>query len=215
MRAKIELIFIRVLDLVISLVAILLFAIPMTLIAILILFSYGRPALFSQLRSGKNLKIFNIWKFRTMKNQGYSLEIIIIPYADQITPLGHHLRRLKLDELPQFFNVLTGQMSMVGPRPQIITMVRKYEEQFHAALQIKPGIFSPASIKYSKEARIFMQSADPEYTYEFVVLPDKLNMDVYLADNFSLLLYLRVLFQGIATILGSKNGVVYSLPQKE
>jgi len=156
----------------------LLFLLPvLAALAVLILRDDGSPVLFSQTRVGRNGKPFRIWKFRTMRagNHGY---IITAAGEARITRVGSKLRRLKLDELPQLFNVLKGDMSLVGPRPEVPEYVELETPIWQAVLQARPGVTDLASLLYRDEEKLLSTSGDPNVLYRARVLPAKLTLNL-------------------------------------
>jgi lipopolysaccharide/colanic/teichoic acid biosynthesis glycosyltransferase len=167
----------RLLDITLGLIG-LLGALPlMGVIAALVKLSSPGPVLFRQVRVGRNGKDFVVLKFRTMT---------AVPGAEQgrfepgntrrVTRFGRFLRAAKLDELPQLFNVLAGDMALVGPRPEVRRWVEAYPERWAGVLAVKPGLTDPASVYYRHEERILAASADPERTYHETILPRKLDL---------------------------------------
>jgi lipopolysaccharide/colanic/teichoic acid biosynthesis glycosyltransferase len=133
------------------------------------------PVFFRQERVGRNFRLFRIFKFRTMVANAPSLGGQITAGRDpRVTRVGHFLRKSKLDELAQLINVLLGDMSLVGPRPEVPKYVELFREQYAAVLSVRPGITDPASIKYRDESSLLAASADPEEEYAHRILPDKL-----------------------------------------
>jgi len=152
----------------------LLLALPSLLIAALVIRLTSRgPILFRQARMGRNFKPFEILKLRTMEFAAPGL-----PYtmgADpRITPFGKFLRRSKLDEVPQLWNVLRGDMSLVGPRPVLPELTEEFRAQYARLLTVRPGLTDPASLKYSQEAQLLGTVADPMGFFKSVVTPDKI-----------------------------------------
>ena len=146
------------------------------------------PVLFKQRRMGRYLRPFNILKFRTMVQNASELGPGITVGRDQrITRVGHFLRQTKIDELPQLFNVLRGDMSLVGSRPELEQYVLMYAQDYRTILKARPGITDVASIVYRDESELLAQSADPEETYVHVVLPDKIRMARHYTREASLL----------------------------
>jgi lipopolysaccharide/colanic/teichoic acid biosynthesis glycosyltransferase len=150
-------------------------------LAVLILWNDGPPVLFSQWRVGRRGRQFRIWKFRTMRAGGKG-SLVTAAGDKRVTRIGAILRRFKLDELPQFFNVLKGDMSLVGPRPEIPECVRLEAPIWQAVLQVRPGVTDLATLMYRDEEDQLGASSDPETTYRETVLPAKLVLN---------LLYLR------------------------
>ncbi len=175
----------RTFDIVVSLVGIVLFAPLLGVMALAILTTSGRPAVFKQLRVGKKGRMFVIRKFRTMSVlSGTETGVFEPGKRERITPFGGILRATKLDELPQLWNVLRGDMSMVGPRPEVPKWVAADPERWRKILSIKPGITDPASLVYRDEETILARAADPEAAYRETILPRKLDIyDAYICDQ--------------------------------
>ncbi|MGD9646700.1 MAG: sugar transferase [Pirellulales bacterium] len=165
----------RAFDVVASAAGLLLLAPLFLLIAAAIKLSSRGPVFFRQERVGKNFESFRIYKFRTMVVDAPKLGGQITAGRDpRITSVGHLLRKTKLDELPQLINVLTGEMSLVGPRPEVPKYVEMFRPQFAEVLSVRPGITDLASVKYRDESEILGNADDPEAAYVETVLPDKL-----------------------------------------
>lgn len=143
------------------------------------------PVIFKQDRVGVRGKMFVLYKFRTMVVH-HCGEVISVGGEARITPLGAKLRRYKLDELPQLWNVLIGDMSFVGPRPDVPSEIEKLTEDQRRILDVRPGITSPASVKYSDEERILQGKENPMQYYNEVILPDKVRINLDYIDNWSL-----------------------------
>lgn len=168
------------------------------IISVLILIKDGFPIFYRQERVGRFGKPFKIWKFRTMKVQNQGPQLTVAG-DKRITPLGQVLRKYKLDELPQLINVLVGEMSFVGPRPEVQKYVDLYNEEQKKILKIRPGLTDLASLKYINENDFLAKSDDPEYFYVNEVMPDKLRLNLkYLEEN-DLILDTKIIF---ATLLG-------------
>jgi lipopolysaccharide/colanic/teichoic acid biosynthesis glycosyltransferase len=133
----------------------------------------GAPVFFSQMRVGRNGKRFRIWKFRTMR-AGSKGSVITAAGDGRVTRAGATLRKFKLDELPQLFNVLKGDMALVGPRPEVPEHVQVDAPLWQTILQVRPGITDPASLLYRDEEEILGLSDDPNAFYRDRVLPSKL-----------------------------------------
>jgi lipopolysaccharide/colanic/teichoic acid biosynthesis glycosyltransferase len=133
------------------------------------------PVLFVQQRVGRNFRPFGIYKFRTMVADAPARGGPITFGADpRITRVGRILRKTKIDELPQLANILLGQMSLVGPRPEVPRYVEMFREDYAYVLSVRPGLTDPASVKYRHEAEQLAASADPEREYAQHILPDKI-----------------------------------------
>jgi lipopolysaccharide/colanic/teichoic acid biosynthesis glycosyltransferase len=137
----------------------------------------GRPVFFRQIRVGKGGKAFRIWKFRTMR--AGSRGCAVTAAGDQrVTKVGAVLRRCKLDELPQLFNVLKGDMSLVGPRPEVPEYVQLEEPIWQAVLQVRPGVTDLATLLFRNEEKLLGSSGDPNTFYRETVLPEKLVLNL-------------------------------------
>jgi lipopolysaccharide/colanic/teichoic acid biosynthesis glycosyltransferase len=145
------------------------------------------PVFFIQQRVGRNFKNFGIFKFRTMVTDAEQRGGQITFGRDpRITRVGHFLRQTKLDELPQLFNVLVGQMSLVGPRPEVPRYVDMYREAYAYVLSVRPGLTDLASLKYRDEAEQLAASTDPAREYAERILPDKIALARQYIDSASL-----------------------------
>jgi lipopolysaccharide/colanic/teichoic acid biosynthesis glycosyltransferase len=149
---------------------------PILLVAaIAVRFDSGGPILFRQTRVGRSFRPFSIYKFRTMTVDAPERGSQITAGSDpRITSSGRWLRKSKIDELPQLFNVFLGDMSLVGPRPEVPKYVEMFHDDYAAVLSVRPGLTDPASVKYRDEAEILAASADPEQEYVQRILPDKI-----------------------------------------
>jgi lipopolysaccharide/colanic/teichoic acid biosynthesis glycosyltransferase len=177
----------RILDFTIAAISLVVLSPLLIVVALLVRATSPGPIFFRQERIGLNFRPFRIYKFRSMVQDAPKQGSLVTFGADpRITKVGRFLRATKIDELPQLFNVLLGDMSLVGPRPE----VRKYVEMFHddyvEILRVRPGITDPASIKYRNEAEILGRAADPEKEYVERVLPEKLHLGKEYAKNVSL-----------------------------
>jgi len=164
--------------------------------------SSGRPALFSQTRVGRSGRPFRVQKFRTMRpHRGAEAGSFEPGGRERITSFGRVLRDWKLDELPQLWNVLKGEMSFVGPRPEIRKWVDLYPERWRGILAVKPGITDPASLYYRDEEAVLAASPDPEETYRKVILPHKLDLYESYVRNRTFLGDIRIILETLAKIL--------------
>lgn len=153
-------------------------SIPVLLtLAVLVLWNDGFPILFSQSRIGKFGRPFRIWKFRTMQSGSRGTPITAAGDA-RVTRIGAALRRYKLDELPQLFNVLSGDMSLVGPRPEVAEFVRLEEPIWQVVLRVRPGLTDPATLLYRDEENLLAASDDPVKLYRESILPAKLILNL-------------------------------------
>jgi lipopolysaccharide/colanic/teichoic acid biosynthesis glycosyltransferase len=164
------------------------------IIALWIKLHDGGPVFFRQERVGLNGKPFRIWKFRTMVVNAERLGAQLTVGRDpRITPIGHFLRKTKLDELPQLINVLVGEMSLVGPRPEVPRYVALYTPEQRQVLSLKPGITDLASVKYRDESTVLGHAEDPERCYVETVMPEKLRINLEYAAQASVWTDFRVI----------------------
>ena len=161
-------------------------ALPLLLLAaMLILLTSPGPVLFRQVRMGRDYRPFEILKLRTMRH-GVAGKAYTLGLDPRITPVGELLRRTKLDELPQLWNVIRGEMSLVGPRPVLPELTYEFREFYIYLLRTRPGLTDPASLKYSQETRLLGQAADAMGFFKNVVTPDKIRMSLEYMDRATL-----------------------------
>ena len=175
----------RVFDIVLSALGLLILSVPGLFVAAWIAWDDGFPVFFTQERVGKHGKRFKLLKFRSMyRNAERQGQITVGNRDPRITPSGFWLRKYKLDELPQLLNVLKGEMSLVGPRPEVPRYVQLYSNQQRSILTIKPGITDWASIAFRHENTLLASEKDPEAFYIHTILPQKINLNlVYVRDQ--------------------------------
>lgn len=171
----------------------------MLIVAILIRIKMpGGPVLFKQERVGKDGKLFTMVKFRSMTvNHGGSS--VSVAGENRITPLGAKLRKYKLDELPELWNVLKGDMSFVGPRPDVPGYADQLQGDDREVLRLRPGITGPASLKYRNEEEFLAKVDDPIRYNNEVIFPDKVRINRYYMHHYSFWMDIRMIF---ATVLG-------------
>lgn len=199
---------IRFFDIVFSAIGLILLLPFFLLIYIIIKIESRGGGFYVQERIGKDGKPFGLYKFRTMRCGADKKGLITIGERDErITRFGYFLRRYKLDELPQLFNVLKGDMSLVGPRPEVRRYVDLYTEEQREVLSVKPGITDYASIAYVNENEILGSAEDPEQAYIEQVMPDKIKLNMKYIHNKSLKEYFKIIFLTFHSImsLGSLN----------
>jgi lipopolysaccharide/colanic/teichoic acid biosynthesis glycosyltransferase len=173
----------RTFDILLSIIILLIFLPVGIIMAIWILFESKGGVFYQQERIGKFGKPFLILKFRSMRKDADKLGKLTVGRDPRITQSGHFLRKFKLDEFPQFINVLKGEMSIVGPRPEVKEFVDLYTEDQRQILQVKPGITDYASVEYFNENEILGKSEDPHKTYIEVIMPAKIELNKkYLAN---------------------------------
>jgi lipopolysaccharide/colanic/teichoic acid biosynthesis glycosyltransferase len=161
----------------------------------------GGPALYAGRRVGQNGKPFGMYKFRSMVLNADKIGGSSTPDDDpRITPIGRFLRRYKLDELPQFLNVLRGEMSIVGPRPQVQWAVDLYTPEERKVLSVKPGITDLASVRFPNEGEILRGSTDPDKDYMEKIHPEKMRLNLEYVRTQSLLTDLRLIAETAAAI---------------
>jgi len=176
----------RIFDVFFSLLGLLITSPVLLITAFLVKVSSQGPIFFTQKRAGLNGKEFNIIKFRSMFVMPGDSVAFQPGNISRITPIGKVLRRFKIDELPQLVNILRGEMSVVGPRPEVLFWIKFYPEKWSKVLSLRPGLTDNASIKYSDEESILAGSPDPERTYREEILPKKLNLYCDYVDNHSI-----------------------------
>ncbi len=174
----------RIFDILFSLVALSFLLVPGIIVAILIVADSGFPVFFRQVRMGKGGKEFRLFKFRSMRTvAGAEKGSFDAGNSSRVTKIGHIIRKTKIDELPQFINVLKGDMSIVGPRPEVKKWTKVYTDRWHKVLSVKPGITDNASLLFRNEEEILASSANPEATYQNDILPKKLDLYCDYIDN--------------------------------
>ena len=197
-RKRFSMFLIRCFDILVSFFGIV-FLFPLFAITSLVIRTKdGRPILFKQERVGKNGKIFKILKYRTMSvKQNENSSQITVGEDQRITKTGRTLRKLKIDELPQLFNVLKGEMSFVGPRPEVKKYVDLYDDLQKEILKIKPGITELASLKYYNESEILGASDDPEREYIEKIMPDKIMLNLQYIKKMGLFYNIGIILRTI------------------
>lgn len=193
----------RIFDIICSFIGLIILSPVLIIIAILIKLSSSGGVFFKQRRVGLNSRLFFVYKFRTMVPDAEIRGLkITIDKDPRITKLGELLRKTKLDELPQLFNVLIGNMSLVGPRPEVPEYVNLYPEDIkRIVLSVKPGITDWASIKMIDESDILGKSQNPKDTYIKVIMPEKLNFAVNYVRNRSLCGDIVIIFATLFKII--------------
>lgn len=186
-------------DRVASLVGLLLLWPVLLVVAVLIRVRMpGGPVLFSQQRVGRGGRLFTMRKFRSMTT-GHGGSSVSVAGEARITPLGAVLRRWKLDELPELWNVLTGDMSFVGPRPDVPGYADRLVGADREVLLLRPGITGPASLKYRDEEELLARQADPQHYSDTVLWPDKVRLNRYYLHHYSFVCDVQMI---VCTVLG-------------
>ena len=160
----------------------------------------GGPVIFKQKRVGQNGKLFTMYKFRSM-TVGHGGSSVSVAGESRITPLGAKLRHYKLDELPELWNVLIGDMSFVGPRPDVPGYADQLVGKDRDVLKLKPGISGPATLKYRDEEDLLASQADPQKYNDEVIFPDKVRINLYYLNHYSFIVDIKMIF---CTVLGNR-----------
>lgn len=161
----------------------------------------GGSVIFKQKRVGQHGRLFTVYKFRSMTVAGEGKTSIAAAEESRITPLGEKLRRYKLDELPELWNVLKGDMSFVGPRPDVPGYADKLKGKDRNILKLKPGITGPASLKYRNEEELLSNVSDPIAYNNEVIYPDKIKLNLYYYYHYSFVKDIQMIF---CTVVGKK-----------
>ena len=191
----------RIFDFAVSLVGLLLLGPVLLVIALMIKLRMPGPVFFSQYRIGRDAQPFKMVKFRTMQ-EVHDGSSVTVKGQSRITPLGAVLRKYKLDELPELWNVLKGDMSLVGPRPDVPGYADKLTGSDRLVLSIRPGITCMASLKYSNEEEMLALQDDPTQYNQAVIFPDKVRMNLQYIQNRSFWIDLKII---VWTVAGKKR----------
>lgn len=160
----------------------------------------GGPVIFKQKRVGRNSKVFVMYKFRSM-TVGHGGSSVSVAGERRITPLGAKLRCYKLDELPELWNVLIGDMSFVGPRPDVPGYADQLKGKNRDILKLRPGITGPASLKYRDEENLLAEQSDPQKYNDEVIFPDKVRINLYYLQHYSFVKDIEMI---VCTVLGRR-----------
>lgn len=160
------------------------------------------PVFYRQIRVGRGNKDFRLFKFRSMRPDSDKLGLITVGGHDpRVTRSGYYIRKYKLDEFPQLINVFVGDMSLVGPRPEVRKYVDLYTPEQLRVLNVRPGITSLASIRYRNENEILAKAEDPDKAYVEQIMPDKIAIDLEYVENASLTNDIRLIFKTFGEII--------------
>ena len=193
---------IRFFDFILSLVGLVVLAPIFIVLAIWIKTDSKGPVFYKQVRVGQNGINFGLFKFRSMVVDADKKGLITVGGRDpRITRSGYFIRKYKLDELPQLINVLLGDMSLVGPRPEVRKYVELYTDEQQKVLSAKPGITDYASIEYMDENEILGKSSDPEKTYIEEIMPEKIKYNMKYINNKSLFEYFKIILLTVLKIV--------------
>jgi len=196
----------RIFDIFFAFFGIIFFTPTFIIIYFLIKLDSKGPVFFLQNRVGLEEKIFKIIKFRTMKINQVSKSTITLKNDSRITRIGRHLRKYKIDELPELFNILQGEMSFVGPRPDVPGYADQLKGENRNILKLRPGITSMASLKYANEELILSQVKDPINYNNNVIYPDKVKMNLNYYNNHNIWIDIKIIF---ATIFLFKRNLFF------
>lgn len=192
----------RVFDIVAALLILLFLLLPIAVIAVLVKCDSKGPAMFRQERVTKYGKKFRIFKFRTMVVNAESLGTLVTTDSDsRVTKIGRTLRKYRLDELPQIFNVLGGSMSFVGTRPEVPRYVDAYEDVYYATLLLPAGITSLASIMYKDEEKLLSAGGDTDKVYLEQILPEKMKYNLDYLEHFGFGADIKLMFRTVKEVL--------------
>lgn len=186
---------IRIFDIVFSGIGLILLSPLFLIVYILIRLESKGGGFYAQERIGKDGKPFKLYKFRSMRTGADKGSLITVGGHDpRITKMGYFIRKYKIDELPQLWNVFIGDMSLVGPRPEVERYTRLYTEEQKKVLSVRPGITDWASIEYVDENVILGQAEDPDKAYIEQIMPDKIRYNMKWIDNQGVLEYFKIIF---------------------
>lgn len=184
-KKKKSLILKRIVDLTLSIILSLLLLLPIIFIAIIVKCTSKGPVLYKQVRVTRYNREFKILKFRTMVKNADKMGTLVTEFHDpRITPIGKFLRKYRLDELPQIFNVIKGDMSVVGTRPEVPSYVSQYKDSYYATLLMPAGITSLASIKFKNEENLLKNSTNVDEDYIKIILPKKMHYNLLYINGF-------------------------------
>jgi lipopolysaccharide/colanic/teichoic acid biosynthesis glycosyltransferase len=197
----------RVLDVCLAVFGLLTLAVVMAVIALLIWLESGRPIFFSQIRLGQHGLPFRLYKFRKFREGATAAGAAVTVQNDhRMTRVGRILAQTKLDELPQLWNILKGDMSVVGPRPEALAFADCYDERYRGVLRFRPGIFGPNQMFFRNEGALFPPDRDPEEFYRAVLFPLKARVDLAYFRNRTLWGDVAWIVRGILAIFQWHRG---------
>ncbi|MCW3072816.1 MAG: wcfS [Bacteroidetes bacterium] len=192
----------RLFDIFFSLIGLAILLVPFLVIALIIALDSRGGIFYRQVRVGKKGKDFKLFKFRSMRSNADKSGLLTVGGRDnRITRVGYYIRKYKVDELPQLINVLIGDMSLVGPRPEVRKYVDLYSAEQLKVLDAKPGITDYASIEYSNENEILGKASDPEKVYIEEIMPAKLRLNLKYISELGVLTDFKIIFKTIFKIL--------------
>lgn len=200
-KKQASVIFKRAFDLFVSVILLIFLIIPIAVIAIAVKCDSKGPVMFRQERVTKYGRRFKIFKFRTMVVNAESLGTMVTTDSDsRVTRIGRKLRKYRLDELPQVFNVLSGSMTVVGTRPEVPKYVDMYEDKYYATLLLPAGITSLASIMYKDEEKLLASTEDVDKVYVETILPEKMKYNLEYTEHFSFGSDVKLMFKTVKEV---------------
>ena len=200
-KKQASVIFKRAFDLFVSVILLIFLIIPIAVIAIAVKCDSKGPVMFRQERVTKYGRRFKIFKFRTMVVNAESLGTMVTTDSDsRVTRIGRKLRKYRLDELPQVFNVLSGSMTVVGTRPEVPKYVDMYEDKYYATLLLPSGITSLASIMYKDEEKLLASTEDVDKVYVETILPEKMKYNLEYTEHFSFGSDVKLMFKTVKEV---------------
>ena len=192
----------RLFDIIASFIGIVILLPFFLMICLIMIIACGLPLFYLQTRVGQNGVDFKLFKFRTMYLDADKKGLLTVGGRDpRVTGVGYYLRKYKLDELPQLFNVLFGSMSLVGPRPEVRKYVNMYNKEQQAVLSVKPGITDFASIEFINENDLLAKSSNPEETYIKEIMPAKLVLNLKYIEQKSYFVDVKIIFNTLLKIV--------------
>ena len=192
----------RIFDVLASLIGVIILFPIILIVAIVIKVTSKGNVLFKQIRVTKDGKEFKIYKFRTMRENSEGNKQITVGNDDRITSIGHILRKTKFDEIPQLFNVIKGEMSLVGPRPEVPKYVAMYNESEREILKVRAGITDYASIYFSNESELLGKAKNPEKFYVEKIMPYKIELNKKYIEEIGIFTDIKIIILTIFKILG-------------
>lgn len=196
----------RIMDIVVSSIMLVVLALPMLVISVMIKLDSRGPVFFRQERVTQYGRIFRIYKFRTMVDNAQQLGTqVTVAHDARITKVGRILRKYRLDEFPQIFNILAGDMTLVGTRPEVPEYVKQYSKEMYATLLLPAGLTSRTSIAYKDEDKILGNAANPDKAYVEEVLPAKMKYNLEALRKFGFAEDCRVLWDTFESVVGSER----------
>lgn len=192
----------RIFDVAVASIMVVILSPVLLMLSIMIKLDSKGPVMFRQIRVTTYGRTFRIFKFRTMVNNADKLGTQVTTKGDaRITRMGKLLRGCRLDELPQLFNIITGDMSFVGTRPEVVKYVEHYTDEMRATLLLPAGVTSQASIKYKDEERLLESAENADEVYVNGVLPEKMKYNLQAIEEFSFWQDIKTMFETVGAVL--------------